>query len=99
MAGDIFTDNTRKKRYELQLEEGLAYIEYIKAQNKVYLTHTEVPRKAEGKGLGSRIVRLALKDIEDHGLELVPLCPFVALYLQKHPEWRRLVMKGIHLGD
>ena len=62
-----------------------------------FLTHTEVPKSMEGKGLGSAIVKLALEDIEQKGLTLVPLCPFVALYLKRHPEWKRLVMKGINI--
>ena len=28
---------------------------------------------------------------------LVPLCPFVAGYIHKHPEWKRIVMRGIHI--
>ena len=42
-------------------------------------------------------VEKALKDIEKQGLRLVPLCPFVAGYIHKHPEWKRIVMKGIHI--
>ena len=30
-------------------------------------------------------------------IRLVPLCPFVAGYIHKHPEWKRIVMKGIHI--
>ena len=43
------------------------------------------------------LVEKALKDIEKQGLRLVPLCPFVAGYIHKHPEWKRIVMKGIHI--
>ena len=32
------------------------------------------------------------------GLRLVPLCPFVAGYIQKHPDWKRIVMQGINIG-
>ena len=39
----------------------------------------------------------ALADIERQGLRLVPLCPFVAGYIHKHPEWKRIVMRGIHI--
>ena len=52
----------------------------------------------EGKGVGSSLVRLALEDIERQQLRLVPLCPFVAGYVQKHPEWKRLVMEGINIA-
>lgn len=74
-------------------------IEYIKTKNgEIYLTHTEVPSALEGKGVGSSLVRLALEDIERQQLRLVPLCPFVAGYVQKHPEWKRLVMEGVNIA-
>ncbi len=91
-------DNEEKKRYEFQLEEHTPIIEYIKAQDKIYLTHTEVPTALEGKGIGSALVKQALEDIEKKGLTLVPLCPFVALYIKRHPEWKKLVLKGINIG-
>ena len=76
----------------------LAKIEYIKTPNgEIYLTHTEVPRALGGKGIGSQLVEKTLKDIEQKDLRLVPLCPFVAGYIHKHPEWRRIVMKGFHI--
>jgi hypothetical protein len=92
-------DNASKKRYEALVDGSTALIEYIKAQDKIYLTHTEVPTALEGKGIGSALVLKVLKDIERQNLTLVPLCPFVALYLKRHPEWKKLVMKGINIGE
>ena len=95
-----FTDNTEKKQYELHVGDLTPKIEYIKNKNgEIYLTHTEVPSALEGKGIGSQLVEQALKDIERQGLRLVPLCPFVAGYIQKHPDWKRIVMQGINIGD
>ena len=91
------TDNPSKKRYEAVIEGHTAFIEYIKTKEKIFLPHTEVPVALEGKGIGSAMVLQVLEDIEKLGLTLVPLCPFVAMYLKKHPEWRRLVMKGINI--
>ncbi|MDR3819547.1 MAG: GNAT family N-acetyltransferase, partial [Bacteroides sp.] len=50
-----------------------------------------------GKGVGSQLAEKVLSDIERQGLRLVPLCPFVAGYIHKHPEWKRIVMRGIHI--
>ena len=100
MAEYSVSDNAKEKRYEMRLQdERLAYIEYIRAQNKIYLTHTEVPPGLEGQGIGSRIVELVLKEVENQKLELIPLCPFVVHFLKEHPKWQKLVMKGINLGD
>lgn len=90
-------DNTENHQYEFHIGKLVPKIEYIKSKNgEIYLTHTEVPVQLEGKGVGSQLVEKVLKDIEQQGLRLVPLCPFVAGYIKKHPDWRRIVMKGIN---
>lgn len=91
------TENTAKKQYEATIEGSVARIEYIKAQDKIYLTHTEVPKALERKGVGTTLVAKVLEDVDRQHLTLIPLCPFVALYLKRHPEWKRLVMKGINI--
>ncbi|UZO82482.1 N-acetyltransferase [Aquimarina sp. ERC-38] len=76
-----------KKRFELKVGENTAIIEYILTKDDViYLTHTEVPRQLEGQGVGSTIVKKTLAYIKEKGYKLVPLCPFVAAYLKRHPE-------------
>ncbi|MDR2815723.1 MAG: N-acetyltransferase [Proteiniphilum sp.] len=91
-------DNEDKHQYEFHIDNLTPRIEYIKNNSgEIYLTHTEVPRKLEGKGIGSLLVQKVLEDIGDKGLRLVPLCPFVAGYIQKHPEWRRIILRGFNV--
>lgn len=91
------TENTERKRFETKIEDQTAFIEYIRAQNKVYLTHTEVPKQLEGKGVGSGLVKEVLSIIKEEDKELVPLCPFVAAYVKRHPEWRDLLASGYNV--
>ena len=92
-------DNEERHQYEFHIGKYVPQIEYLKTKNgEIYLTHTEVPVALEGKGVGSQLVEKVLKDIEKQELRLVPLCPFVAGYIQKHPDWRRIVMRGINIG-
>lgn len=99
MAEDYeLIDNKERRQYEFHIEKYTPRIEYIKSNNgEIYLTHTEVPSALSGKGIGSLLVEKTLKDIEDQGLRLVPLCPFVAAYIHKHPEWKRVVLRGVHV--
>ena len=97
-------DNEERRQYEFHVEKYTPKIEYMKSTNgEIYLTHTEVPTQLGGKGIGSQLVdkavtaKAAANGIEKQGLRLVPLCPFVAGYIHKHPEWKRIVMKGIHI--
>lgn len=89
------TENAEKKRFETVFEGHTALIEYIRTIDQViYLTHTEVPKELEGKGIGSTLVKGVLERIEAEGLQLAPLCPFVAAYVKRHPEWKRLLARG-----
>lgn len=91
-------NNTDEKYYSIQVERYHPRVEYIKTTEKIFLTHTEVPKVLEGKGIGSSLVKLVLEDVERLGLTLVPLCPFVAMYIKRHPEWKKLVMKGVNIS-
>ena len=92
-------DNDTKHQYEFHIDGLIPKIEYILSRNgEIYLTHTEVPSALEGKGVASQLVLKVLEDIERRDLRLIPLCPFVATYIQKHPEWKRVVIRGINVG-
>jgi len=91
-------DNEEKKRFEFKLPEHTPFIEYIRTKDKIYLTHTEVPVALEGQGIGKELVRQALEDTKEKDLTLIPLCPFVAAYIKKNPEYKALVLKGINIG-
>lgn len=91
-------DNTEAKQYEYHIDGVIAKIEYIKAKDKIYLTHTEVPKELEGKGVASSLVKQVLEDVETKGLTLIPMCPFVATYIKRHPDWKKLVLKGINIS-
>lgn len=91
-------DNEERHQYEFHIENYTPVIEYIKSTNgEIFLIHTEVPTALSGQGIGSQMVKKALEDIERQQLRLVPLCPFVAAYIHKHPEWKRIVLRGVHV--
>ena len=46
----------------------------------------------EGQGLGARLARFALDDARERGLRVVPLCPFIAAFVKRHPEYQDLVV-------
>jgi predicted GNAT family acetyltransferase len=49
-----------------------------------------VPKELNGRGIGSRLVRGVLDIARAEGLKVRPLCPFVAAYIDKHPEYADL---------
>ena len=74
-------------RYELRLDgRRVGLLAYRRSGDRIAFTHTEVAEWCEGRGFGSRLVAYALDDARRQGLEVVPLCPFLAYYLREHPE-------------
>ncbi|WP_285703975.1 GNAT family N-acetyltransferase [Microtetraspora sp. NBRC 16547] len=79
-------------RYELRLDDEVAgFAEYRLRDGVVVFTHTEIRKEFEGKGLGSRLVGGALDQVRETGRSVEPLCPFVARYIERHPEYRDLL--------
>jgi len=90
MTGTV-TDNVAKNRYELPTEDGVAVAYYEPRRDAVAFTHTMVPDAMQGRGLASTLIKAALADMRGRGLKIVPECPFVAAYIERHPEERDLV--------
>lgn len=83
--------NEEKKRFELRVQDHIAFIDYKETDNKIALTHTEVPLELEGQGVGNALVEKTLDYLENNAHMLLPLCPFVFAYIKKHPGWKRII--------
>jgi predicted GNAT family acetyltransferase len=93
MRDDSITveDNEAAQRYEVRLGDARALLQYERKGDRIVFLHTEVPAALEGRGIGSALARGALDDARARGLSVVPLCPFVRAYIQRHPEYLPLV--------
>ncbi|CAN5903297.1 GNAT family N-acetyltransferase [soil metagenome] len=60
-------------------------LEYRQMEGSRALTHTGVAEEHEGGGLAGALTRRALDDARRDGLRVIPLCPFVAGYIERHP--------------
>ncbi|MBI2717006.1 MAG: N-acetyltransferase [Rhizobiales bacterium] len=83
-------DNTERRRFELATDGHIAFSEYRRDGGVLTVMHTEVPPALNGKGIGSALVRGLLDIARTQGLKVVPKCPFVAGYIDKHPEYADL---------
>ena len=80
-------------RFIMRRDGHLAVLEYQLFSDKVVFTHTEVPRELEGLGVGGSLARAGLEWARAHELRVVPICPFVAAYIGRHPEYVDLVRR------
>ncbi|MFL6753723.1 MAG: GNAT family N-acetyltransferase [Sphingomicrobium sp.] len=85
-------DNAAKHRFEADLGDGsMAIAEYNLLSGKIVFTHTEVPTAHEGQGIGSALIRYALRSSRERSLQVIPICPFFAAYIKRHEEEQDLL--------
>ena len=85
-------DNVEKHRFEIDLGDGsFAIAEYALSPGKITITHTGVPPAHEGKGIGTALIQFVLASARARGLQVSPVCPFVAAYIKYHLEEQDLL--------
>ena len=84
-------DNPEAGRFEMRLAEQIAVADYRIVGDVITFSHTEVPKEFEGQGYGSTLIRHALDQVRSRGLKVKPLCPFVAWFIQKNPQYSELL--------
>ena len=86
---DLETTVTRddvKHRYEVRVADVLAGFTMfrIDPQGRLNFPHTEIDPAYRGRGLAQTVVAEAMTDAARRGETVVPHCPVVTAYLQKH---------------
>jgi len=85
------SDNPALHRFEAHVGERLAaFAVYRLEPGRVVFTHTETLPGFEGRGIASRLAGAALDEVSARGLRVTPVCPFIAGYIRKHPEYADL---------
>ena len=89
-------DNPDRHRFEITIDGDLAgFAEYqarpLGVPTHLVITHTEIDEAFHGKGLGGQLARGVLDAARRDGLRVVPLCPFIAAWIEQHPDYAELV--------
>jgi predicted GNAT family acetyltransferase len=87
-------NNADASRFEIDLGGGkYAFIEYQHDGSAYIMHHTEVPSEFRGQGIAEKLAKGALEVVRAQGSRIVPLCPFVKKYLERHTEYDPLVLR------
>ncbi|WP_129838718.1 GNAT family N-acetyltransferase [Streptomyces sp. RFCAC02] len=82
------TDNGAARRFEARDGDTVAgFADYLRDDRQVIYPHTQVDHAYEGRGVGSALARAALDDARERGLTAIAACPFIAAWLDRHPEY------------
>jgi len=84
-------DNKELHNFEFVVDGYRSFIDYVIKYDLVYLIHTEVAPELEGKGVASAMVNKTLELLESENRQIVPRCSYILSFLERHPEWKKMV--------
>jgi predicted GNAT family acetyltransferase len=77
-------------RFFARVEGELAELVYERRQGVLDVQHTYTPPALRGRDIAARLTDAAFAYAREHGLRIVPTCPYTQTYLARHPELRAL---------
>jgi predicted GNAT family acetyltransferase len=86
------TDVSDRRRFEIAVRGAvLGFAEYRRRPGVISFTHTEIDPARKGEGLGTLLVKAALDTARAEELAVLPYCPFVQGFINRHREYLDLV--------
>lgn len=84
--------NLDANRFEIALPDGqFAVADYRREDNKLFFTHTRVPEEFGGQGIAGKLAKAAYQYVQNEGLRAVPVCSYMVVYAEKHPEFSDII--------
>lgn len=87
------SNNTKQQQFEVLQDGETAVLQYRFHEGVIWLMHTEVPAKLEGKGIANTLARFSLEWARENHMKAKVVCPFVAVFLKRHPEYLDVVVQ------
>ena len=85
--------DAQSQEFYIETPEGKAFLHYEREGSVLNFHHTFVPPALRGKGLAEEVVTAGFKYADQNQLKVIPSCPYVARFVMKNSEWKRLVPK------
>ncbi len=83
--------NTEKNRYEFDIKDEVAVMEYQPQGDVLIIVHTGVPQDLENQGIAHQLVQKSLDDIRANDQQIIPVCPYVVTFIDRNPEYSDLI--------
>lgn len=85
--------NPAERRFEIWIDGLLAKLDYTENGGTIAMTHVGVPVEFRGMGIAAVITKTALEYAKANSLRVIPICPYVASYLRRNPQYMELTRK------
>jgi predicted GNAT family acetyltransferase len=90
------SDAPERERFEAHDEDGTlaGVVTYQLTGTIVVYTHTKVEPAFEGQGVGATLAKAVMDDAKSRNRTVVPICPFLSEWLEKHHEYDKVVARS-----
>ena len=87
------THDTENKKFFVIMEGKECYLRYhMRDNNKIDLYYSYVPYDFRGRGIALEIVKAAFNYAREINLIVVPTCPYIWTFLERHPEYHDVII-------
>ncbi|WP_266206065.1 GNAT family N-acetyltransferase [Pontibacter kalidii] len=91
MSAEIIHDE-EDLRFYIPFGEEEAELTYSYTEDKILdFEHTFVPDSQRGKGLAGKLVKKGLEFARSNKYKIIPSCPVVEAYIERYPEYKKIV--------
>ncbi len=97
MTSLIIYDNTFLRQFEVEVDQGLAKIEYALQDRKIFLTKLVVPNSETNPDFEETFIREVFEIIKEKNIRIMPTSPQIRQFIKKHKEFKDLLPIGIRL--
>jgi uncharacterized protein len=88
----VLSDNPAESRFEIRVGGELAgFVLYRRRGDLINLVHTEVGERFQGAGVAGQLARFSLDTARAENLGVLPSCPYIRSWIQRHPDYADLV--------
>jgi predicted GNAT family acetyltransferase len=92
-------ENEAEHRFEIWIDDEMAGQTVYQGKDRVLsFVHTEIDERFAGRGLSALLIRSALDSVRARDGQVLPYCPFVKSFIEKHPDYLDLVPTAQRAG-
>jgi uncharacterized protein len=78
-----FFDNKTEGRFELGIAGQIAFANYRRTDDGLFILHVETPRALRGRGVAARVMEHVLEAARSEGRELIPFCSYASSWMRR----------------